>query len=512
MSIPLAVSPSVKTPGLYMTIDLLAGAASPGGGTLRVALLASKDSNGDLTNDTEVRAGAGEASAKTAFGQGTIGHLAAKWLYTEYGAAQVDFVSPAPGSGTATLQITLAGAPASNNVIDATVMGRSWEVAWLVGETAAAVATKLINSIVERTAQLACTAATGGSGIADINSKVAGKIGNDINVYLKLREGTTGTETINTGTSVNSNLTGGTTDPDLTNALAAIAGEEYHFILPCLSNADVINVASANNLSKIKTHIETYNTGLDAKLQTFVVGCIGTVAQAVASAPHSNSAGNSEYGEFLLCINGRGLPGELAGREVGGWLKALSTDPAANRIGEKLTNYVGARDKIADKPTSAECESALGNGVSIVSYNAQGAEMLVRAITTHSQDDAGGADTRLLDCQNVHGTFIVARDIRTFLPQEYPNAKISPDIPAGEDPPPKGVVQERDIKASVISRLKWWADEGVIQRAALETAISDGSLIVQVNSSDATQVDMVLPFKIVQPLAKMGVVVQRLAG
>jgi hypothetical protein len=49
----------------------------------------------------------------------------------------------------------------------------------------------------------------------------------------------------------------------------------------------------------------------------------------------------------------------------------------------------------------------------------------------------------------------------------------------------------------------------VITKASLDASIADGSLYVKVNSQDASQVDMVLPFKIVPPLAKMGVVVQR---
>ncbi|MCP4674346.1 MAG: hypothetical protein GY854_02275 [Deltaproteobacteria bacterium] len=510
MSIPLAVSPSTLVPGLYLKVDLLAGAASPGIGQLKVALLASKSSAGDLTDDTEVRAGAGEESAKIAFGPGTVGHLAAKQIYSQHPMAMVDFISPVPGSGTATMVITLDGDPVSNNVIDVDIMGRTWEVSWLVGESAADVATKVIDSILQRTNHLACTAVSGGGGIATINSKVDGHVGNDINVFMKLRGGATGTETINASTSVDANLASGATDPDFTNALASIAGEEYHYILPCLSNADVKNVVSANNLSRIVTHIGNNNEGLDAKLQMFVAGFTGTSAEAVATTPHANSAGNKEYGEVICCVAGRGLPGEIGGREVGGRLAAISLDPAANRIGEKLDGYVGARDKIAKKPTAAELQTALSNGVSMASYTAQGLEMLVRAVTTHSQDDAGGPDTRLLDTQNVDAAYIIARDLRSALWMEFQGAKISKDIPPGEEPPPAGVIEERDIKSFVISRLRYWQQQGVADGPSLDEAITGGTLIVQVNESDATQVDCVIPFKVIQPLAKMGVVAQRM--
>ena len=147
--------------------------------------------------------------------------------------------------------------------------------------------------------------------------------------------------------------------------------------------------------------------------------------------------------------------------------------------------------------------------MALVGYNAQGLEVLVRPVTTHSQDSTGAPDRRLLDAQNVAATYIVARDIRSALPAEFPNAKLVKDTEPGEDPPPKGVIEERDIKAFVISRLRFFQAQGVITKQSLDTAINGGTLIVQVNDSDASQVDIVLPFSIVPPLAKFGVVAQR---
>lgn len=508
MAIPTAVSSSTLTPGLYLIVDLLAGAAAPSSGTLRVALLGSKSSAGDLTNDTEVREGAGPDSASTAFGPGTPAHLAAKLLYGAYPSAQVDFVSPAPGAGTATLDITFSGTPTGNNVVLCDIMGREFQLAWLAGESADDIKDKLIAAINERTDDLAVVASDGGVGIVTIDSKVLGNVGNDVKVQVTIQLAATGTEAV-AGALTPTNLASGSTDPDLTNALAAIEGQEYAYILPCLSNTDAANTATANNMSKVIDHINGYNTGRNAKLQQTVVGITTTVAAATAASVSSNGAKNDPTGELILCINGRGLPAELAGREVGGWLNGLSTDPAVNRIGEQMNEYIGAVDKIADQPTDSESESAIGGGVSLIGYTAQGLEVLVRAVTTHSQDANGASDTRLLDCQQVAATYIVARDMRSALPAEFPNAKIVPDTAPGDDPPPQGVLEERDIKAFIVARLRFWQTQGVITKASLDDAINNGTLIVQVNASDATQVDIVMPFKIVPPLAKFGVVVQR---
>ena len=262
-------------------------------------------------------------------------------------------------------------------------------------------------------------------------------------------------------------------------------------------------------MSSVIDHINNFNTGLNAKLEQVIVGITTTIALATAASSDANAAQNDVTGELILCINGRGLPGELGGREVGGWLLGLSTDPAVNRIGEDMSSYIGAVDLIADSPTVSQSETALGNGVALIGYTAQGLEILVRPVTTHSQDATGAPDLRLLDPQNVAATYIIARSLRSALPAEFPNAKLVKDVEAGDDPPPKGVIEVRDIKAFVITQLRFWVAQGVITKESLDTAVDGGTLIVEVNDSDPTQVDIVLPFSIVPPLAKFGVVVQR---
>ncbi len=508
MAIPTAVGPGQLTPGLYLVVDLLAGAASPGTGTLRVALMAPKSSAGDLTVDTEVRAGGGETTAQVAFGIGTLGALAAKQIYDVFPAAVIDFIAPTSGAGLGTLDITASGVPTGNNSVLIDIMGREFEVAWLTGETADEVADTIIAAINQRTEELCCVASDGGVGIVTIDSKVVGNVGNDIKVSAVLGQAATGSEAI-AGAATPTPLAGGTTDPDYTTALSNLEGIEYAYFLPCLSNADAANVGTKNNYSRTVDHINNFNTGLNAKLSQVIAGITTTIALATAASVDANGAQNDPTGELILCINGRGLPAELGGREVGGWLLGLSTDAAVNRIGEDMSSYIGAVDLIADTPTTPQSETALGNGVALIGYTAQGLEVLVRPVTTHSQDATGAPDRRLLDAQNVAGTYIVARDIRSALPAEFPNAKITKDVAAGDDPPPKGVIEERDIKAFVISRLRFFQAQGVITQQSLDTAIASGTLIVEVNATDSTQVDIVLPFSIVPPLAKFGVVVQR---
>lgn len=504
MTYPLAVSPSTLTPGVYLTVDLVAGASAAGVGDLKVLLVAPKSTGGDLTADSEIRAGAGEDSAGTAFGTGTPGHLAAQIMYAKQGNAQIDFAAPTAGAGSAVLDITPTGSPTGNNSVDIEIDGYLLEVAWLAGETVADFTARATAAINAKTKYLPVTCTDGSTKIT-LTFKVPGNIGNDCQARANLTLTQTGTEAIDTGTYTN--LAGGTTDPDVTNILAAAAGEEYHYIVLCLSNADA-EAAGTSNAAKLKTHISTYNTGLDAKLQQGIVASTGTLANAKTGTANRNVG----YMQHEFCISGLGLPSELAASEAGGRLAAILLDPAANRIGEVLPDYRGADDKIADKPTAAEAEDAIGSGVSIVTYNRAGDSVDLRPVTTYSTDGSGAPDTTLLDTENVDGAYIVARDIRTALPTEFPNAKITKDTVPGAAPPPNGVLEERDVKSWVISRLRSWVTLGVVNGTDLEAAVTDGSLIVQVNDTDSTQVDFVLPIHIFQPVAKWGVVVQRQPG
>lgn len=504
MGVPTAVAASVLTPGIFVTVDLLAGAANPGTGAINILLIAPKTSAGNLTVDTEVRAGTGLGSALTAYGAGAIGYLAARALYAKDPAATVDFCAPTAGSGAATISITATGSPAADTAVNLTIAGTLFQIPWLNGQSADTFKATAIAQINASSTTCPATASAGGTGVTTLTFKTTGKPGNDCLVQAVLNAAQTGTEALS-GAATPTHLSGGTTDFDVTTVLSSASGKEYHFIVLCSSNADA-QAASGTNTAKIKTQIGNNNTGLNAKLQQCIVASTGAESAAKTGAIGLNSA----VFQHINMVDAQSLPGVLAAREAGARSAAIKIDPAANRIGEVIDNVVASYQPITDTPTLAGSEDALGNGVSLTGYTANLTPILIRPITTYSQDSLGAPDRRCLDVQNVDAAYIVVRDVRTMLAQTYPNAKIMKDAPAGSEPPDiPGVVEERDIKGSVINRLRFWQRQGVVDKTRLDSAIADGSLIVQVDASDETQVDVVMPFKIVKPLAKFSLYAQR---
>lgn len=503
MTVPLAVAPAVKTPGLYLVVDLLGDPANPGSAANRALIMAPKGSAGTLVNNTEVRQIFGPDDAATAFGAGTPGHLAAKRLFAQHGLASVDAISPTPSAGVAaTGTQTFTGPATANSAIRFRHHGRITDVPWNNGESAATFVTRAVAAINAKGNDLALTAAAN-TGSIDYTAKLAGVWGNDIQLNASILTGGGGIAiTANPAT-----LTGGTLEPDFTTALSTVSTREYRRIVGVLSNADATLNTSSSNAARIAAHIDALETGNQALLQVGLVGHTGTIANVQAGA----IGRNNEAFEYVFGQNFEDLPGELAGAEAGDALKWIEIRANYNRIGNKLA-LLGPRDIVADKLTPPETESLLSNGVTPLDVEQRTAELfLVRPITTHSLNGAA-PDYRAFDLSDTDGMYTVAADLRTALPIEFANTSITPDLPAGENRLPAGVTERKDVQAFVESRLGIWVNLGVVQGDKLDASITAGELVVEINTTDPSQVDIFIPLAIVKPLAKLGVVAQKIAS
>lgn len=503
MTIPLAVAPSVKTPGLYLVVDLLGEPANPGSAPLRALLMAPKGSAGTLTNDTEVRQLFGIDDAGTAFGPGTPGHLAAKAYFRANPLGPLYGISPAPSAGVAaTGTQTFTGPATQNSSIRFRHHGRVTDVAWNNGESATTFVTRAVAAIAAKSDDLALTPVAN-AGSIDYTAKVAGVWGNEIHINATILTGGGGIViTANPAT-----LSAGTLEPDFTTALSTVSTQEYRRIIGVLSNADAEASASTSNAQRIASHIDAHETGNQAMLQVGIVGHTGTIANVQVGA----IARNNEAFEYAFGQNFEDLPGELAGADAGDALKWIQIRANYNRINNKLGLY-GPRDVVAEKLTVPETESLLSNGVTPLDVELLTSEIfLVRPITSHSLNGTA-PDYRAFDLSDTDGMFTVAQDLRTSLPIEFANTSITPDLPAGQNRLPAGVTERRDVQAFVESRLGRWVDLGVVQGDKLDESITNGELIVEINASDPSQVDIFLPIAIVKPLAKLGVVAQKIAS
>jgi phage tail sheath gpL-like len=506
MALPVAVAPSVKSPGLALVVNLRAGAASPGTTGKKALIIAVRSAAGTITPNTQIVEGvAGEADVATFLGAGSPGHLAAKRLFEEYGIAAVDLVSPAdPAGASAVGTITFAGGPpTSDRTANAFICGRQISVIWKAGETDTAGALKMQQAIAAQTNDLPVTA-TVMAGVITLTFKTTGTIGNDVRLRTTVIGGAGGTVTASGST-----LAGGMGEESYTTAITTIVGKEYDIIVPCVGNTAATVASTTQQVGSIRSDINTRASGFTAKLQQAVVGVTGSLTAAkVGTDTH-----NFERMQYAHCLNGESLPCEFGGAEAGARLREETKDPAANRIElEYKAQLFGSSDISADEPTEAEVEDALTHGVTILKYNASKQLMPSRPITTYWKDAAGNPDDRVLDTSRVTGTDAVAKDLRVNLPREFKGAKLSKDLLPGQDEPPEGVVQEKDVKAFVDTRVRFFISRGVVRADKYADALANGTFIVKVDPTDSAQLDIVLPVTIFPPLAKISLVVQHKAA
>lgn len=502
-SIPLAVAPSVKSPGVYVTVNLLGALANPGSAAHRGLLIAPKSSAGDITADGEVRTVFGPDDVSDALGPGTIGHLAAKLFFLRNPLGSLDVVAPAASAGAAASATqTVDGTATENSTLRFRIHGRQIDVAWNSGETDLTFVTRAVATINAQGDDLFVTVSDGGAGDIDYAAKVAGPWGNDVKIKVSVVEG-------GGGISITANptaLTGGTTEPSFATALGLVTTRKYRRIIAICSNADASSNSATSNPGRVETHIDTFEAGAEAKLQVGVVGHTGTIADVKTGA----IAKNNEAYEYVFGQTFEDLPGELAGAEAGDALRFIAVRANYNRIGNRLGLY-GPEDQVAEKLTAAEAEDLLNNGVTPLEIEPLTGEIYVkRPITTHSLSGTA-PDYRAFDMSDTDGMYSVVEDLQATLPVEFANCSITEDLPPGSNRLPPGVVERKDVEAFVLNRLQRQVDLGVVDANRLEESLEAGELIVEINDTDETQVDIFLPAKIVKPLAKFGLSASKVA-
>lgn len=505
MNYPVAVAPSVKTPGVYLLVNLLAGDSSPGTGPLRALLIGPKTSSGTLATNT-LRTDIGSMEEiLTLTGNAPVAVMA-EAIFAEQGIAAIDLICPPDPAGTAaTGTLTFAGTPTTSWGYVLKIAGREYQGTWAAGTTHIVMADDLRLLISAKTKELPVSATDDNAGVLTIAFKNTGTCGNDVIVEFEITGGAVGT--VDAGVvKVTKNLTGGLGNYDPAAALLAVAGTEYQYITPVAGNTDNNTSGGSTIAGKIQTHIDGLDAGSNAKLQQQIIAITSTHAAALAAAGYRNHMAS----ELMLFQGARSLPWEVAAAECGARLREVALDPAVNRIGlpYRATLY-GPIDPVASALTEPQVESALNGGVTPISQSRTGVKAPTRPITTYHLDSSSNPDDRVLDVSRVDGTYAVARDAKILMAQRFPQKKLVPDVPAGTDPPGGSSVQPKHVRTAIVQRVSqyWGETRQVVLQSSFDAAVENGQFICAINATDSAQLDLVIPFKIVPPLAKVGIVV-----
>src|SRR5262249_27058215 len=127
--------------------------------------------------------------------------------------------------------------------------------------------------------------------------------------------------------------------------------------------------------------------------------------------------------------------------------------------------------------------------------------------TTYFKDTGGNPDHRLVYVSQTTSIYAVARDLRSFLPSRFPDAKIVPDLAQGDDEIPPQVVDEGTVRGGAIARVREGQRIGGGRKAKLDAAVKSGASSVKVDSGNASKLNVQIPLSIIPPLTIFDVTV-----
>lgn len=348
-----------------------------------------------------------DAEAATYFGQGSMLHrmvraaikanayLSLTCLAVEDATAGIAAVGglaltgPATGSGVATLKV-------GKDLI---------QVAVDSGDTAVEVAAALVAQVAQQLdLPVAITAA---QAALTITAKHKGTLGNAIALsFTSTASGLAGAVTA---------MTGGQVDPNITEALALVAGAGHTIIL--------CPYTDETNLTALRTHLDFVGGPMEQRGATAYYALTGSIASATTLAAKINNG--RVVGALLR--GSRSLPWEIAA--AFGAVAASEEDPAMPLNTLALAD-IDVPD-VAERLIRTEQEVLLHNGVAPLEVGPDNNSVqIVRAITTYQVNEAGADDESLLDVTSIRTLDYTRKAMRERVSLRFPRAKLNERTPA----------------------------------------------------------------------------------
>ncbi|WP_421793406.1 phage tail sheath subtilisin-like domain-containing protein [Hydrocarboniphaga effusa] len=368
--------------------------------------------------------------------------------------------------------ITFAGTSTAAGTLNAYIDGERVQIAVPSGMTAAQAATAMAAAI-NAVSKLPVTAAIDGVNTSKVNltAKNKGEAGNGLPLSTAYYDG----DTVPAGlTATITAFTGGTANPVITAALAAVAASWYtSFVMPYIDAAST--------------------TAMHTELLSRWGGTVQRDGLCFISAAGTFSAidtiGNSLNSPFLCLMGAQGSP--VSTHEIAASVAsqdAIEPDPARQRRTLPLTGILPP--VVANRYTQGERNTHLKSGVATFYTDDAGVVRIDRLVTTYKTDINGSPDASYRDVETMRTLSYLRYTVRVRMSQKFPRHKLAQDgtpIAAGQP-----IVTPSVIRLEMIALYGDWLTAGLVEGgAALEQFKQQ--LVVVINDTDKDRVDIVLP-------------------
>lgn len=459
-----SVQDSYKVPTFIGETQFGVGAASLGDQRLKLLCVGLKDTAaaGTATLDTEVFSCLDTATADTKAGAGSeLNRMLVKALQIPgvdvYGLA----VSPNGAAVAGTFTATVGGTWSTAGAIRLWIGGEAHDIPVGAADSTTVVAAA-IKAAVNANARGVCSGDNSSAVFTGTHKSAGARALNTIvfkdlsgaptGLTLALAGGTAVTGDSTTGNGVR--LVDGAGVETMTTALATIANSRYHRI--AFAQQD------ATSLAAWEVQIDTM-AGPTVNKTQHCIGCLGSNLLSTATSVAQTTL-NDERFQVLWMKDSETHPSEIAA--VFAAMRTLyeQDNPNKGYDGASLPGVRGQRYR-PSRPTLAMQVSALDGSVTPIDTLDNGDAVIVRSITTRSQNSAGTqANYNTLDTSESVVPDYVRDDLQLFWTSEFVVANpYVRDDPAPEEPTPKASVATPSLwNAEVMSRLLTHQDSNFI--------------------------------------------------
>jgi len=427
---------TLRTPGTYLEVDPTFASSGIALVPLRGVLLGQRRSSGAVAAGVPTTITSGSQAAD-AFGVGSQLHrMALAWLGANpTGEILAVALDEAGGAVQATGTIDVTGTP-TGGILPLYIGGERLLVS-SGGGTAAAVASAIAEAITNRP-ELPLTGQTnpGDDQQVILTARHAGEAGNAIDVRTAHLPG----EVVPAGITVTiTGLAGGAGNPDVGNALTALAGEDVDVI--------VHPYVDAGNLTTLEAELETRaeaTQGIPGVAITATTGTAGILANL-------GDGRNSPYSCIVGLETMPAVPEEVAAA-VGGLVAFHGgSDPARPFQTLELDRVLAP--SVEDRFTLTDRELLLHDGISTLEATRDGRVLIERLITTYQETPQGSPDEAFLNLNTMLLLKLTRRSFAAHMHQKFPRAKVKDD---GENATP-GVATLTPQVAKAEARA-WYGD------------------------------------------------------
>lgn len=327
--------------------------------------------------------------------------------------------------------------------------------------------------------------------VVTVTARHKGTLGNAIKLQLNYR-GYAGGESTPAGVAVAVvAMSGGTADPTLTTALAAMGDEEYDFIIMPYTDStslDALETVMDDNTGRWAYNRQIYGHVYSAKSDSFAnLVTLGTARndQHATIAGFEPGVPNTpwEYAAAYGARNAVFIAADPARPTQTGELVGILPAPAGSRF------------------VMTERQTLLNSGIA-TSYVGGGAVRVERAITTYQKNLWDQADPSYLDSETMHTLAYVLRRLRYNVTQKYPRHKLADDgtrFGAGQ-----AIVTPSVVRGEILSEYAALEEMGIVENAK-EFA---KHLIVERDANDPNRLNVLYPPDLVNQLRVFAVLAQ----